>query len=605
MKKYIIILLVSGLIGSLLISCEEYLDKAPEAGLSEEDVFTKYDNLFKYFEWVYREDRNANGGVFYNSYISGVRAGSLDFSTITNIADGGRVMWGLYHQGPGPLGDNNVHYGPRLTAMFKCIRICNMLLENIDRLTDGKQQEIDDLIAQAYFVRGYAHMEVFRLWGPMPYVKNVIGPDDLWDIPRLSPQGTMHGVAADMDTAMIFFEKAGKMRRDPGPGEVGHLNAFDQKKPNGVTASAIKARALLWAASPLYNGTQSDWQDAAVATWKAIELAKQYKYDMVSYENYYDNYYGTRYSNEMLWGHYAGTANWSTGTLMNKHLLVGVITGHKTNNSGVCPSQNHVDMYETIWGDPLNTEEDRAAAEALGHYNEQDPFVNRDPRFYLNIVYNQAPLPGFGKADIYYENVDGQTVYSEWLDPSYAGRTYTGYTIRKTWGLNSLKNPVVVPYTCSMIRLGELYLNYAEAANEAYGPNSAAPGATMTAVDAINHIRAKYPGLAPVQSRFTASKDDFRERIRNERNVELSFEHHYYYDIRRWKTAPIAMGNPIIGMVPEKVPVSDQYPTGFKYNRKPLEDPARQCVWFDAKYYMPFFSTEYYKMKNFDPYEPW
>jgi hypothetical protein len=429
-----------------------------------------------------------------------------------------------------------------------------MLLENIDRLTDGTQQEKDDLIAQAYFVRGYAHMEVFRLWGPMPYITNVIGPDDLWDIPRLTPQGTMHGVAADMDTAMIFFEKAGKMRRDPGPGEVGHLNAFDQKKPNGVTAAAIKARALLWAASPLYNGTQKDWEAAAKATWDAIELAKQYKYDMVSYENYYDNYYGTRYSNEMLWGHYAGTANWATGTLMNKHLLVGVITGHKTNNSGVCPSQNHVDMYETIWGDPLNTEEDRAAAAALGHYNEQDPFKDRDPRFYLNIVYNQAPLPGFGKADIYYENVDGQTKYSEWLDPSYAGRIYTVYTIRKTWGLNSLKNPVVVPYTCSMIRLGELYLNYAEAVNEAYGPNGSAPGATMTAVDAINHIRAKYPGLAPVQSRFTTNKDDFRERIRNVRNVELSFDHHYYYDIRRWKTAPVAMGNPIIGMIEENVP---------------------------------------------------
>ena len=70
-------------------------------------------------------------------------------------------------------------------------------------------------------------------------------------------------------------------------------------------------------------------------------------------------------------------------------------------------------------------------------------------------------------------------------------------------------------------------------------------------------------------------------------------------------TAPEAYSNPIIGIIPEKVPVSAEYPTGFKYERKPLEDPDRQGVWFDAKYYMPFFSTEYYKMKNFDPYQPW
>ncbi len=605
MKKYIIILVLSGLVGSLTISCEDYLDKAPEAGLTEEDVFTKYDNLYKYFEWVYREDRNANGGVFYTSYISSVRAGSLDFDAITNIADAGRVMWGMYHQGPGPLGDNNVHYGPRLYAMFKCIRICNMTLKNIDRLTDGTQKEIDDIIAQAYFVRGFAHLEVFKLWGPMPYIRYVIGPDDLWDIPRLTAEETMYNVAADMDTAMIFFEKAGKMRRDPGPGQVGHLNAHDQKKPNGVTAAAMKGRALLFAASPLNNGTQKNWQDAAIANWKAIELAKQHQYEMVTYANYYDNYWGTTYSNEMLWGHYAGTANWATGTLMNKHMLVGVITNHRTNNSGICPSQNHVDMYETKWGDPLNTAEDRAAAKALGHYNEQDPFVNRDPRFYLNIVYNGAPLPGFGAADIYIEDVDGEIKFSEWLDPSYAGRTRTGYTIRKTWGLNSVKNPVVIQYTCSMIRLGELYLNYAEAANEAYGPNTAAPGAAMTAVEAINHVRSRYPDLAPVQNQLTVSKDIFRERIRNERNVELSFEQHYYFDIRRWKTAPEAYSNPIVGIIPEKVPVSEQYPTGFKFERKPLEDPDRQGVWFDAKYYMPFLSTEYYKMKNFDPYQPW
>ena len=90
---------------------------------------------------------------------------------------------------------------------------------------------------------------------------------------------------------------------------------------------------------------------------------------------------------------------------------------------------------------------------------------------------------------IYFEMVGGVAVNSELIDRSYAGITRTGYYMRKIWGGQSIKNPITPQYTCAMIRLGELYLNYAEAANEAYGPNTAAPGATMTAVQAINMIR--------------------------------------------------------------------------------------------------------------------
>ena len=70
--------------------------------------------------------------------------------------------------------------------------------------------------------------------------------------------------------------------------------------------------------------------------------------------------------------------------------------------SGLCPTQGTVDMWETRWGDPLNTQADRDAATALGHYNEQDPFVNRDPRFYIDIIYNGATIPGYETAKIYY-----------------------------------------------------------------------------------------------------------------------------------------------------------------------------------------------------------
>lgn len=608
MKKYIILLLIVGVGSLFLSSClEKYLDKAPESGMNSEAVFSKYENAKKYFDFVFSGNISGKtGSVYMTSELSITNQGSLDYDAVTDFCDAGRESWWQYHKW-GPLGDNNVHFGPIVPAFFSNIRISNNLLQNVKKLTDGNEADINDLIGQAHFVRAFCHFELFRFWGAMPYITKVIGPTDQWDIPRLTKRETMLSVAADMDTAFTYFEKAGKIRRDPAFGQVGHLGSPDQKYPNGVTAKAMKARALLYAASPLNEGGIEQWKAAAVANWEAIKIAEQYGYGILTAAKYKDNYVGTTYTNEMLWGHNWGPINYTTG--INKQLINGVFANSKTNNSGLCPTQGTVDLFETKWGDPLNSQADRDAATALNHYNEQDPFVNRDPRFYINIIYNGAPLPGFVTAKIFFEVKNGVAAYDELVDPSYAGVTKTGYYMRKVWGDQSIKNPVTVNYTTPLIRLGELYLNYAEAANEAYGPNTPAPGATMTAVQAINFLR-NGPGrwttseLAPVQAAYTANTAAFRPRIKNERKIELSFEGHYYFDIRRWKDAPVTMGGPLMGNVPEKVAVSPAYPTGFKYTRLPLSD-SRQSRWFDAKYYLPFTSADYYKMKKFEPGQVW
>jgi hypothetical protein len=438
-----------------------------------------------------------------------------------------------------------------------------------------------------------------RLWGPMPYLTKPLGPDDQWDIPRLSKYETLKHVAMDMDTAAMYFEKAGRMRRDLGPGQPGHLNHPDQARPNGVAAKACKGRALLYAASPLNNDQGiTAWEDAAKANWEAIQIALQYQYSLLSAADYKKNYVGTTYTNEELWAWHAGNLSWNNGAFQG--LLCGIIGNSKSSWSGVCPTQNFVDKFETKWGDPLNTQADRDAAAALGHYNEQDPYANLDPRFYIDILYNQASVPGYKIAQIWRE---GSDTYGELLDPTYLGRSHTGYMIRKTWGEASNKNRTSVLYTDPLMRLTELYLNYAEAANEAYGPNTAAPGATMTAVEAINLVRARI-GQVDIQSQFTASKEIFRERIKNERNVELAYEGHYYHDIRRWMDAPQAYAGPIMGMDIEKVPVSTEYPIGFKHTRMPLEQ-LRQSAWKDAMYYLPFNQEDNFKMSKFVPNQVW
>lgn len=439
----------------------------------------------------------------------------------------------------------------------------------------------------------------------MPHVTKSLSPDDLWDIPRPSAYESCMGAAADMDSAIYYFEKAGRMRRDAGPGQAGHLNHPDQFRPAGISAKAIKARILLYAASPLNNpsGDTKAWQNAAIENWQAIEKALELQYTLLPFSEYKKNFTGAKYSNEQLYGWDAGQRKYGDRQL--QFLIPSVLAGKSSPNSSDCPTQNMVDKYETIWGDPLNTEADRQTAKAQGHYFEQDPYILRDPRFDFSVMYNQSDLLGWqnGKAQIYFETINGAPKYSELLDHSKQGYSETGYYAKKRWGGESVKNQVTRQYTDPVIRLAELYLNYAEATNEVYGPNVPTPGATMTAVEAINHVRTRV-FMPPVQSRFTLDKETFRERIKNERNVELAFEGQYYYDIRRWKDASAIYSKPIYGMSIEKVPVSTQYPGGFKYSRIVLPQ-NRQMTWRDAMYYFPFSTDDYYKMKNFVPGDKW
>lgn len=615
MKRLITILFVPALLILLLGSCvEDYLDKAPESGLTSDDVFSKYENFKKFFDGIY-EGNKLDGNTWRAYNIKNAYSLYFDFwdqkytmEALTDMSDMGRVMDAqVVKSGQISAIINKMTYDPSrrpiLGSMFSIIRKCNTALSKIGMLKDASPVDINDFKGQAHFIRAFAHFELFRLWGPMPYLTTVMDQDDEWDIPRLSKRETLIRIAMDMDSAASYFEKADLMRRDPGPGVAGHLNNPEQKRPTGVAAKAFKARALLYAASPLNNEKGNiDWEDAAKANWEAIQIAEKYGYELLSLDDYKKNYIGTTYSNEQLWAWYAGTKAYNAGDLNGQ--MNGVFGGGKTGWSGECPTQNTVDKFETKWGEPLNTPADRQAATAAGHYNEQDPYKDRDPRFYIDIIYNTAPVPGYGNAKIYYETKDGAAVYGQLLDQSYAGITRTGYYERKTWGEQSVNNKTTPQYTDPLIRLGELYLNYAEAANEAYGPNGTAPGASMTALQALNRIRTR-AGMPNVLPAYAAGKDKLRDRIKNERTIELCFEGgHYYHDIRRWKDAPRVMSGTLMRMDVEKVAVSTAYPTGFKYTRMPLS-ADRQTRWKEAMYYLPFNTEDMYKMKNFVPNEVW
>lgn len=615
MKKFSIFFISIGIVLFSLTSClEDYLDVSPESGLNEKEVFTKLENFKKFFDIVYSDYGNYAIATAYPLHWS-YSSQKFSLESLTDMSDPGRLQLGQQFK-RGTIYPSNMLYNFKewgwsaptgeqfgwFEPLWRATRVANIALEKIDMIQNATQEEKDDLRAQAYFVRGFALFELFRSYGPLPHVTKPLGPDDIWDIPRPTKYETCMNALKDMDEAIKYYKAANMMRRDPGPGGALHLIDPNMFRPSGMAAMAYRARILLYAASPLNNEKGNEaWEEAAKANWEAIQQALILNYELLPWSNFKRNFNGNKYSNEQLLGWYAGRN--SNQSYHTTYLLPGVFLNAQSQYaSGECPTQNAVDKFETLDGDPLNTPEDREAAAALGHYNEQDPYANRDPRFAFTIIHNQAPLPGSwqdGKAQIW---TQGST-YGELLNQGFTGITQTGYLSRKQWGGESVKNNTTVEYTYPVIRLGELYLNFAEAANEAYGPTAIVPGTSMSAVDAINIIRNR-AGMPNVQAKYTIDKETFRQRIKNERTVELAFEGHYYFDIRRWMDAPTVYSGTLYSIQVEKVAVSPDYPTGFKYTRVPL--PAtRQVSWREAMYYMPFLDKDYKLMNTLAGSQIW
>jgi hypothetical protein len=273
------------------------------------------------------------------------------------------------------------------------------------------------------------------------------------------------------------------------------------------------------------------------------------------------------------------------------------------------PTQNFVDRFEVIQydglGNPIGTEKfDWTNPNHTG----DNLYKNRDPRFYFTVLYN----------DVFWISRNIET----WRDGSNYGKdinpkdhlyTHTGYYLKKFWP-KELQNSTPSPGSSTMpgfyYRYGEVLLNYAEAMNEAFGPDVDGLGRanTITSRDAVNRIRARlvcppsasipnnpndpyyhvlvertdnpdFPvlpaGLPPITTDPT--KETFRERVRNERVLELSFEDHYWYDILRWKLGEQLIGGTIYGI--------DVVKSGsdFIYTRKTIEerffDPARMYLY--------------------------
>ena len=328
-------------------------------------------------------------------------------------------------------------------------------------------------------------------------------------------------------------------------------------RASGGAAMALKSRMLLYAASDLYNqpglNAAHGYTDVSDAARKLRwERAAKAAYDLIATNKFslHTNYNslfitGSSRSLEIIMEQRYGTDN-----VFDK---ANYPIGFEKGATGTCPSQNLVDAYEM--------KADGSAFDWSNPVQAASPYVGRDPRLLMTILTNNVSFGNPARnVQLWQGGLDG-------LPRNRASKT--GYYLKK-WvnpALDfSLNNTTYHQWI--YFRLGEIYLNYAEAMNEAYKDptfKNATAGLPKSAIEAINLVRSRF-GVSMPGIPTTTDYAGFTKRIRNERRVELAFEGQRWFDVRRWMIGSTTFGADLRGVSIVKVDA-----TNFSYTPTTVE----------------------------------
>ncbi|MBE7170881.1 MAG: RagB/SusD family nutrient uptake outer membrane protein [Williamsia sp.] len=397
---------------------------------------------------------------------------------------------------------------------------------------------------EAFFLRAFFHFELVKRYGSVVLATKVFDRDEDLNLPRNSFDECVNQIAADCDSAIVGLPLW----------NTDYSGSSDTKeigRATKIAAMSLKARLFLYAASPLYN-TGNDlakWQKAADAAKAVIDLNRAQL--ITPYANIF-NYSTAAYNNEVIFATQA--VNTNAIEINNAPISYNGALG-RTN-----PTQELVDAFEMSNGKPIS--------DPTSGYNANNPYASRDPRLALTILYNGAIFKSVavqtftgGKDGI------GQTINA----------TQTGYYMKKFLSENATWNQTTnasVRRPWVWIRYADILLMYAEALNEAQGP-------VADVAAKVNLVRTR-AGMPNLPTGLTQAQ--MRDRIHNERRVELCFEDHRFFDVRRWKEGESFFNKTVTGM--RITANAAGQPTA--YERFPV-----QAKVFQAKnYWYPFPQTE-------------
>lgn len=535
----------------ILPACEDYLEQSPEAVIEENAIFSDVLTFQGFVEDIYQGVTDVSlGSQFVFNFNFGDDVICSHPRSMDQAFDRGNNWAWLNDAGWSPyLGDqdyenNNERYDTRgvWDSGWGGIRKSNIGFEKLDQLVNATDEEINLIKGQLHFFRGYYHFDILKSWGGIPYITKAFEPTDNMRLERLSYYQVVDSVAKDL------MEAAQLLPNDWNETTMGQRTTNQNlgRLTKGA-AYGYLGKNYLYAASPLMSGGSGtdDYnlemaEKAAEAFAEVIKLAEQGYYELLPWENYSDNFYrmdqiapNTReyvFNNPNLGfpEKRGGGKMWERGEFILSQLQGGGCVAS--------PTENYVEYFGMANGLPIT--------DPTSGYDSNDPWTDRDPRFYYNIVIDGERIVKRNAGEDTFAKL---YVNGRHRNPSvnsttgYVHKKYRDLTCNRFdrgWGNWRGHN---WNWEVPNMRLADIYLMYAEAVNEVAGPNGAINGGP-TAVEAVNIVRNRViredgtplPDLAPA---YSTTKEQLRESIRRERAVELAFEAHRYDDLRRWRLA--------------------------------------------------------------------
>ena len=501
---YIIFFLILG-----LVSCDDFLERTPKQNLDENEVFTDFVNAQSFQADIYSTLMNRFNAV-----------GDYQPVPLSSASDESESNAG-YH---GTKGFNMGNYDgldANIDHYYTGIRKANLFIKNKDLVPYPDDDTKNQMQGEVYFLRAFYYHELLKRFGGMPILTEddlLIPGDDLMR-PRSSYRDCFAFIMDDLKRAIEMLPAT--------------LPTNEYGRATKGAAMALKARVLLYAASPLSSNQKNEfgidgdvddwyesdgitwWQKAADAAMDVINLTDEegnpvyelYQTESANPADAYEQLFFKRREHgnkEVIFSRHAAPVGFDSD-----EINVWMPGGEFGGAGAVQPTQNFVDLFEMSNG--LYIDEDGSG------YDENNPYANRDPRFYKTVIYHGSTWQG-----TVMDVTPTSTIFS-------SGTFLTGYFVRKYLPEEVKKNSTTTAYhNWIYFRLAEMYLNYAEAMNEVEGP-------TQRVRDAINTVRAR-SGVVDIPSDLTTDKKSMRKRIQRERAIELSFEEHRWWDARRWST---------------------------------------------------------------------
>lgn len=559
--KFFRYVFVSMAVGSAftLCSCNDFLDREEDSFIDKTATFDSYNRTKQYLTYAYSllpEGLNRFSGDALLGAATDDACFAIESSNIQQFNNG---SWNALNN-PDNVWDR----------YFAGIAKCCTLLENsnhvnldISRLDPAKRVEYENNLkdirmwrAEAHFLRAYFNFELLKRYGPIPIIKSTLDINkDYSDTPRPTMKEVVEFIANDCDMAADSLELT--------PWR--NMNDAFGRATKGA-ALALKSRLLLYAASPLYVdfGDIDEANKPSDATlWKAAADAAKAVIDLNQYElaPAYDDLFKNDFQNK----EYIFVRRYPSNSDFEKSNFP-VSYGGK---GGTYPSQNLIDDYEMLDGTAFDWSDPVKAAH---------PFENRDERLLATVLMNGVLFKG-KRIATYPGGADAMP------NPN---ATKTGYYLRKFLNENvniqtgGGSDGHVVP----LFRLAEIYLNYAEALNE-YDPTN--PDIAVY----LNKIRERV-SLPDVPSGLT--QEQMRTLIHHERRVELAFEEHRFWDVRRWKVASSTLGAPVKG-----VKITQDDAGNFTYSPVQVE----QRVFQPKMYWYPIPQSEVLKLHHWEQNKGW